>query len=336
MHIPFEPKWRTRYYALLERVFDSGFLSEGWAVREFEEQWSAQTGGLESVAVANCGLGLVCALEFFDVRGKEVIVPTNTFMATVRAIEKAGGLPVFADCSRDDLCLTLAEVQRLAGANTGAVVLVHIGGHLAFESQAIADWLKAKNIPLVEDCAHAHGASFHGQAGGSFGDVGVYSFFATKTMTLGEGGMLCTKRADVAEWARSYRNYGKFEYRVPGMNMRMNEVTAALGLVQLERLPGVLQWKRELASKFDAIFPNRVRFPEGMQSGFYKYIVFDTPLTEATGTVYEVLCHEICGVKASFPNAKWVSGHHGCPPIYYGWDGFDLPPEAMRERLLKS
>jgi dTDP-4-amino-4,6-dideoxygalactose transaminase len=334
MKIPFEPEYRERYYALLDELFDSNFLSEGPMVERFEGRFGACVGGLKATAVSNCGMGLLSVLEFVGVRGHEVIVPSNTFMATALAVRHAGADVVYADCNRKDLCLSLEDLKKRITRRTKAVILVHIGGHLAFQSQEIADFLAEQGIALIEDCAHAHGAHWNDKSAGSFGLAGVYSFYATKTMPLGEGGMVVTNSEDVDYWVRKYRNYGKFEYKIPGMNCRMNEVTAALGLVQMDRLPVILEWKRALAKKYDGIFENRVRFPQGMVSGYYKYIVFDTNVTEKTGAVFDRLCHEIEGIKTSLPHSEWIRDHHCCPPIYFGWDGADLSMEELSKRLI--
>jgi dTDP-4-amino-4,6-dideoxygalactose transaminase len=333
MKVVIDSRTRLRYFALLEEVFDSGFLSEGGMVRRFEEAFGAFTAIPECIAVANCGLGLQAVLEGLDVRGREVVVPTNTFMATPLAARKAGAEVVYADCGREDFCLSLKDLARRITPRTAAVVLVHVGGHIAFQSEAIAAFLAERGIPLVEDCAHAHGATWNGMAAGGFGVAGVYSFYATKTMPLGEGGIVVSRDPQLAAWVRDWRNYGKFAYRVPGTNARMNEVTAALGVAQLERLPEILAWKQALAARYDAVFPERLRLPAGMVSGYYKYIVFDVPLREATGKVFDPLCHEIEGRPGDFPGAAWVREHHACPPIWYGWDGAALPQEGLRERV---
>jgi dTDP-4-amino-4,6-dideoxygalactose transaminase len=212
--------------------------------------------------------------------------------------------------------------------------VVHIGGHIAFEIDDIAAYLKEREIPLIEDCAHAHGGLWRGRPAGSFGFGGAYSFYATKTMPLGEGGLAVTPHANVAAYLQKWRNYGKFEYQVQGFNARMNEVTAALGLVQLQRLPMILDWKKRLAAKYDRIFENRVVLPPGMESGYYKYIVFDEKLAEETGKVFGEPCHEIMKVDARLPNTEWVKARHACPPIYYGWDGAEESEAALAERLL--
>ncbi|MFH1140018.1 MAG: DegT/DnrJ/EryC1/StrS family aminotransferase [Pseudomonadota bacterium] len=336
MKLPFEPEYRRRYQALLEEIFEGDFLSEGAMVRKFEEDFARLAGpGLHAAAAANCGLGLLALLEFVGVEGREVIVPSNTFMATPLAAARAGAKVVFADCNREDLCLSLADLKKKVTPRVKAVVLVHIGGHLAFETEEIASWLEEREISLIEDCAHAHGGTWRGRAAGSFGIGGVYSFYATKTMPLGEGGMVVSRFPEAIEFFKKWRNYGKFDYQIKGFNARMNEVTAALGLVQLERLPRVLAWKRDLARKYDLIFENRVKLPPGMVSGYYKYIVFDAAPREQTGKVFGEPCHELSGLHLDLPNTAWVKDHHACPPIYYGWDGADLSPDELARRLLQ-
>ena len=110
-----------------------------------------------------------------------------------------------------------------------AAILVHVGGHLAFDSEQIAAYCRDNGIFLLEDCAHAHGADWDGGPPGSFGDAGVYSLYATKTVSSGEGGVLVSGNEDLIEYARKFRNYGKFDHQVDGLNFRMNEFTAALG-----------------------------------------------------------------------------------------------------------
>ena len=125
-----------------------------------------------------------------------------------------------------------------------AALLVHIGGHIAFDTLEIADYCRQNEIFLIEDCAHAHGASWNGRKAGTYGDAGVYSLYATKTISTGEGGVLVSSRPDLIEFARAFRNYGKPSYEVQGLNFRMSEFTAAIGLVQVQRLPEIVAWAR--------------------------------------------------------------------------------------------
>jgi dTDP-4-amino-4,6-dideoxygalactose transaminase len=322
-----------RYQELAGEVLQSGFLSEGEMTRRFEAGWERVT-GLPAAAVSSGGFALWALLETAGVRGHDVVVPTNTFMATVLAVELAGGRVRFADCSRRDLCLDLPSLAAAVTPATRAVVVVHIGGHLAFDIEAIAAWCAERRLALIEDCAHAHGATVHGAAGGTFGLGGAYSFYATKTLPLGEGGMVVSRDPEVIEQVRRFRNYGKPDHRVPGFHGRLSELQAALGVVQLEQLPGILAWKRALARRYDAIFSRRVELPAGCESGYYKYIVFDTELRERTGAVYADLCHTIRGETLELPEATWVATHHACPPIWYGYPGAELADDELRARLL--
>jgi dTDP-4-amino-4,6-dideoxygalactose transaminase len=251
MNLPFDDISRRVFNSLLDEMFDSNYWSDGPLTRRFEEEFSDFVKLPHGVALSSGGMALLGLLEYIGVLGAEVIVPTNTFMATPLAVKRAGGNVVFADCSKNDLCLSLNEVKRLTNMNTKAVIVVHIGGHIAFEIEEIAAFCKEKGLALIEDCAHAHGAMYNGKAAGSWGIGGAYSFYATKTMPTGEGGMVVTKDSGVAEWLKMWRNYGKkVESRCGkilitypfhnGFHARMPETTVALGIVQLQRLPEII------------------------------------------------------------------------------------------------
>src|SRR4051812_19821850 len=234
----------------------------------FEVAWAAWN-GLDAVALSGWTGGALAALEYAGVRGEAVLVPSNTFMATPLAVQAAGGRPVFVDCNRDDLCLSFADFEAKAERHRPrACVLVHIGGHLAFEAERIAAYCRDAGIFLLEDCAHAHGASWDGRRPGSFGDAGVYSLYATKTISTGEGGILVSRDDDLLDFARAFRDYGKPEHRVAGLNFRMSEFAAALGLVQVERLEEIVAWKNRVAREvLDPAHPARLALPDGMVSG---------------------------------------------------------------------
>ncbi len=343
MVIPFEEEYRKKFYELERQIFDSNFWSEGKMQRTFEEKFGDYV-RLGARAVASGGAALLAILEYIDVRGKDVIVPANTFWADARAVQMAGGNVIFADCNKEDLCLSLEDMKKKVTDETKAVIVVHIGGHIAFEIEEIANYCKERGIALVEDCAHVHGGWWNGKTGGHYGIAGVYSFYATKTMPLGDGGMVVSKDPELLKWVEKYRNYGKevidghVYYKLEnGFNCRINEFTAALGIVQMERLPMILEWKKSLAEKYDQIFENRVKLPDGMVSGYYKYIVFDTPLTQETGQVFGPgdLGDVIAKVEAAVPNSHWVTQHHKCAPIYFGYEHADKSVDELRETLLK-
>jgi perosamine synthetase len=315
--IGFDARDRGRLHELWDGVLDSGRWSEGDLTARFERAW-AQHNGLGAVATASWTGGALAALEWARVRGRPVVVPSNTFAATPLAVAAAGGTPVFGDCRRDDLCLSVGEVERLVDRHDpAAVFLVHIGGHIAFDVPAIAQLCRDRGVVLIEDCAHAHGAIWDGRRPGTFGDAGIYSFYATKTVSTGEGGVLVSPHEELLEFARSYRNYAKPDYDGPGLNFRMSEFTAAIGIVQVERLDEIVAWKNAIArTQLDALHPARIMLPDGMISGLYKYIVFDR-LERSTGRVYDAPCHRLFGSGDELPNSDWVAANHSCVPLYY-------------------
>lgn len=303
--------------AAWEEILRSERWSEGPYTERFEADWG-RLHSLESVATSSWSGAALAALNFIGVEGETVLCPSNTFMATPLSVQQAGGRVEFVDCNRSDLCVSYEDFVRKAEAvRPKAAWVVHIGGHIAFEIEKIASYAQEHGIRLLEDCAHAHGAEWNGKKPGSWGEAGVYSFYATKTISTGEGGMLVTRNPKLAAFARSHRNYGKPDYAAEGLNFRMSEFTAALGVIQTRRLPEIAAWKQAYAREvLDPRHPNRVRFPDGMLSGYYKYIVFDET-SPSTGKVYETPCHQLMKQALSLPNTEWVARHHWCAPIYY-------------------
>jgi perosamine synthetase len=326
--IGFDHRDRERLHALWEEILDTDRWTQGEMTRRFEEAWAAWN-GLGSVATSGWTGAAMAALTYAGVHGEAVLCPSNTFMATPLAIVNAGARPVFVDCNRQDLCASLESFEAaLRRHRPKAAFLVHIGGHIAFDVDAIADLCRSEGVFLIEDCAHAHGAQWRGKRPGSWGDAGVWSFYATKTISTGEGGMLVSRHVDLLEYARAYIDYGKPSHEVPGLNFRMSEFTAALGLVQVERLEEIVAWKNAVAREIlDPAHPSRLELPNGMVSGFYKYIVFD-PIERSTGKVYDQPCHRIMGTGDDLPDSDWVALHHWCVPLYYRPAG-----EAQPSRL---
>jgi perosamine synthetase len=315
--IGFDHRDRALLHGLWDRVLDSERWSEGELTSEFEREWSAWN-HLDAVAFNGWTGAALAALEWAGVRGETVLCPSNTFMATPLAAISAGANVEFVDCNRDDLCMSFEDLERKVREHKPrAVFLVHIGGHLAFQSDQIAELCRSEGIILLEDCAHAHGAGWNGRRPGTWGDAGIWSFAPTKTISTGEGGMLVSANPEVIEFARAFRNYGKPDYAVHGLNFRLNEFTAAIGLVQTARLDEITTWKNEAArTHLDPLYGSRLQLPDGMTSGFYKYIVFE-PIERSTGKVYDEPCHRVLGKAVDLPNSDWVAENHWCVPFYY-------------------
>jgi dTDP-4-amino-4,6-dideoxygalactose transaminase len=315
--IGFDDRDRERLHALIDQVLDSNRWTEADLTARFEQAWESHN-GLPAVALSNWAGGALAALDFAGVSGETVLCPSNTFMATPLAAIRAGARVEFVDCNREDLCMSFTDFEAKAERHKPkAAILVHIGGHIAFDAAKIAEYCAQNGIFLLEDCAHAHGASWNGDRPGTYGDAGVYSLYATKTISTGEGGVLVSKHDELIQHARAFRNYGKPGYEIEGLNFRMSEFTAALGVLQIERLPEIVAWKNQVACEhLDALYPSRLELPDGMTSGLYKYIVFDW-LERSTGRVYDEPCHRIMGHQVDLPNTDWVARNHSCVPLYY-------------------
>lgn len=306
-------RWRS--------VLRSNKWSHGDQLEEFEFEW-ASWNRLPAVAFNNWAGAALATLDFFDVRGRTVLCPSNTFLATPRAAQLSGAEVVFYDCNKHDLCGSFDDFVAKAEATRPAVAfVVHIGGHIAFDIHRIAAYCRDKGIRLIEDCAHAVGADWYGEKPGSFGDAGLFSLYATKTISTAEGGVAVSRHEDLIKHIRSYRDYGRGSgYRIKSLNHRMDEFHAAFGLVQIRRMPEIVSWKQAYAREvLDPVYADRVRLPDGMTSGYYKYIVFE-PITATTGKVYENPCHRLMKMDADLPNTDWIANNHWCVPIYYPRD----------------
>ena len=241
--IGFEDKDRKKLHACWDEIINSHNWSEGKFTKLFEEKWS-EYNSLHSVAFSSWGGAALAALEYYDIINKTVLCPANTFMATPLSAIKMGNKVEFVDCNKEDLCLSYSDLKyKIDLYNPAAVWVVHIGGHIAFEIEKIAQLCREREIILLEDCAHAHGSSWNGKKPGGWGNAGVYSFYATKTISTGEGGMLVSANEDLIRYSKAYRNYGKFDYKVEGLNYRMNEFIAAIGCIQTDRLDDIVNWK---------------------------------------------------------------------------------------------
>jgi len=315
--IGFDQRDRALLHDLWDGVLDSERWSEGAMVEAFETAWSTWN-DLPAVSFSSWTGAALAALEFAGVRDQVVLCPSNTFMATPLAALAAGARVEFVDCRRDDLCVSFADFERLAALHKPkAAFVVHIGGHIAFEIEEIAAFCREEEIFLIEDCAHAHGAAWNGRRAGTWGDAGVWSFAPTKTISTGEGGILVSAQPELVDFGRAFRNYGKPDHAIAGLNFRMNEFTAALGLVETGRLDEITAWKNATArEQLDDRYPRRLQLPEGMISGLYKYIVFES-IEQSTGKVYDMPCHRVLGHPVDLPNTDWVAANHWCVPLYY-------------------
>jgi perosamine synthetase len=246
---------RDSILAEIEALLATGQLSAGYNVERFEEEFARHVGARHAVAASSGTIALELILLALGVRGRTVIVPANTNFATFIAAWRSGARVVLADVDPDTLAPSRSDLSTAAEPDTAAVLLVHMGGMITHDVPDIVEWCLHNNIALVEDAAHAHGSYRGGRHAGTFGVAGAFSFFATKVMTTGEGGMVVTDDPDLAAEVRLYRNLGKADAWVShhmrmGTNGRMSELTAVLGRNQLARLDEYVQARRGVAEAY--------------------------------------------------------------------------------------
>jgi dTDP-4-amino-4,6-dideoxygalactose transaminase len=273
--------------------------------RQFEREFAAWSRTDYAIALANGTLALDLALQGLGIGsaygGKptdEVVVTPRTFIASISCVVNAGARPVFADVNRNSGLITSETIESVLTENTRAIIPVHLAGWPC-DMDAIMRLAKDRNLKVIEDCAQAHGASFHGQPVGSMGDVGAWSFCQDKIMTTGgEGGMVTCNDQDL--WSRmwSYKDHGKswdavynrehppgFRWVVEsfGTNWRMLEIQAAIGRIQLRRMPEWTARRTAIAMRLAEVladFPSSVRVPlpgEGFTHAYYRLYAYVRP-----------------------------------------------------------
>jgi len=234
-------------FAAVKDVLASGMLAQGARVKAFEEAFARDIGRKHGIAVANGTAALhVAFLAHGLASGMEVVMPSLTFFATASTVVLCGAKPVFVDVDRNAYNMDPSKVAAAITRKTAAIMPVHLYGQTA-EMDPILEAAKPRGIPVIEDAAQAAGAEYHGKKAGNLGDTACFSFYPTKNMTTGEGGIIVTDDDEVASKARLLRDHGqvaKYEHAIIGFNYRMTEIAAAIGLVQLKKLDGWVKRRR--------------------------------------------------------------------------------------------
>ena len=285
-------------------VLRGGLLGEGRRVAELEEQWAARVGVRQAVAVNSGTVALGSILTGLGIGpGDEVITVSHTFVATANAILSAGAIPVFIDIEPDTYLIDAKRIEAAITPRTTAVVPVHLFGLPADMDmiQAIAD---RHGLVVVEDACQAPGARFRGHAVGSFGH-GAFSLGPTSNLTAGEGGLVTTNDAHLAAWIRTYRNHGirnASPAELLGRNLRLTDLAAAIGLVQLAKLGRNIARRQATARAYDDAFvglPVRTPIsPVGRSHVFDRYVLHIGPARDA---VVASLVAEGIAAEAPYP-----------------------------------
>ncbi|MFA9427733.1 DegT/DnrJ/EryC1/StrS family aminotransferase [Natronorubrum sp. A-ect3] len=317
----------------VQSVLESGMLADGPEVRAFEESFAAYCGADRAVATSNGTTALHTALEAVGLEeGDAVITSPFSFVASANAIRLAGGKPVFADIDPETYTLDPADVERILAKrdDIAGLVPVHLYG-LAADMDSLCAIADDHDLFVVEDACQAHGAAIDGDRVGALGDAACFSFYPTKNMTTGEGGMVTTNRDDVADRAASFVNHGRdvgdggsYEHVALGHNYRLTSLAAAIGRAQLERLPEFNRARRTHAAYYDdqldSLPLETPTEPAGYRHVYHQYTV-RTENREAlaatlddhnvdTGVYYETPIHQqpayetVSTAAATLPNAE--------------------------------
>ena len=335
-------------------VLKSGYLTMGQKVAQFEKMFADFTGTRYAIGTNSGTSSLETILRAIGIEGNTVVVPSNTFVASAIAVIHAGGRVIFADCHKDNLQLDPQDLRRKIRSDTRAVMLVHIGGIITPAFDEIKSICDEKGIFLVEDAAHAHGATIDGKKAGSLGVAGSFSFYPTKVLTTGEGGIITTDDDNVRQKAVSLRDHGRSSldaniHTEIGYNWRFSELHALLGLQQMGKVAAILTERRKIARMYDRKLEGmkgirKLEIPPNISPSYYKYIVFlgekfnrdkikrklkEKHSVSLTGEVYAHPCHsqpvfkKYPSVVANdpsdiFPQTEYISQRHICLPLYLG------------------
>ena len=322
------------------------FLSMHKYGAEFERKFAESIDIKHGVGCSSGTAALELICRALNVSGKEVILPSNTFVASANAILNAGGIPVFADCN-DNLCMDAEDAIKRITLNTAAIMQVHIGGVVSRSTLILQKICKERGLHLIEDAAQAHGSGLNGIKAGAFGVAAGFSFFSTKVMTTGEGGMVTTNDATLAEKMKSLREFGKVKkdiynnyYTAIGYNWRLPEIASLMGIRQLAMLNEFVTRRQELAKIYDDELTDcsdiSIVDPiEKKNHNYFKYIVIlknhdrvvihkamEANDIQPSGYIYELPLHRQPifseSNDLSLPKTEYYCAHHLCLPIFYG------------------
>ena len=279
MEIPFiKIPWRSDYLELIERVFQSGIYVEGRYTREFESRFSKFIGVKHAVAVNNGTSALFLILKAIGIgEGDKVIVPSFTFISTVSQILLLGAIPIFVDIDPFTYTIDIEDFKEKYDKDIKAVIVVHTFGHPA-DMDLILEYRDKYGFYLIEDACQAHGSLYKRRKVGGIGDVGFFSFYPTKNMTVyGEGGMIVSNNEELIEEIRLLKNHGLKDRDLVvklGYNMNFNEIQAILGLESLKMLNSYNERRREIASMYDDELSEYVQIPVEASYAYHIYHLY--------------------------------------------------------------
>lgn len=309
-----EPDLNGNEKKYLNECIDSGWISsEGPFVERFERAFSSYVGRSFGIAVCNGSAALEVALLAMDFEeGDEVIVPSFTIISCISAILRVKAVPVLVDSDGETWNMDVSKIAEKITSRTKAIMVVHTYG-LPVDMDAIMSISEAYGLRIIEDAAEMHGQKYRNIPCGAFGDVSIFSFYANKVLTTGEGGMILTNNPDIAEKCKSIRNLcfskeQRFVHDRLGFNFRLTNVQAAIGLAQLERIERFLDRKREIGMKYTKCLSlsSNLQLP-----------LATTPYAENMYWVYGVVLKKSYPLDSKFVMAELQRRGIGTRPFFY-------------------
>ena len=284
------PTLGTEEIKAVSEVIASGHIAEGAIVQEFEQKFADYLNVKQAVAANSGTSALHLALLALEVGpGDEVIIPSYVCCALLNAVNYTGATAVLADICPNTYNLDAADVKKRLSSRTRAIIVPHL-----FGMAADLDPLLALDVPIIEDCAQAVGAVYNQRPVGTFGVAAIYSFYATKVITTGEGGMVVCNVKDIAERIRDLKTYDqKDDYKIR-FNYKMTDIQAALGIVQLERLDSILRRRKAIAEQYTRAFKalDLNLPPDDSGHIFFRYVI---GLNTDSRSGIEALAHKSIG-----------------------------------------
>lgn len=325
------------------KILLSGNLTNGKFIKRFEDKFSNLHKSKYAIACSSGGSALEIIFKSLNLRDKEVLVPSNTFIATYNAIKFSGAKPILVDTKKDSLLVSLNEIKKKVTKKTKCVCIVHIGAHIPPDIIEIKKFCKKNNLFLVEDCAHATLSKLNNIYAGNYGDAAAFSFFATKSITSAEGGMILSnnnrlhlKMKSMTTYGMS-RSYGNYDYKYFSSNYRMNEFEAVLGYHFLNNFSQYKIEKEKIKNMYDKYLSKKlIKFRTETNSNLYKYICIlkNSKLKEKiinylkknkiylSGDVYSKPLHKYKIIKkennVNLKNSLDICNRHICLPMYLG------------------
>ena len=348
----------SQYQEDIATILRSGYLTMGNFTSKFENEFSLWNESFYSIATNSGTSSLEIPLRCLSVTGKVVLCPSNTFMATPIAIIHAGARVQFVDSMIENLQISYEHLRHIVENNNkndiAALIVVHIAGIISPDFWKIKKLCDNYNIKIIEDAAHAHGALLDNQKAGNLAYAGSFSFYPTKVLFAGEGGMITTSNKECYDKSIVLREHGKADHRFNihtefGYNWRISEFNSLLGLMQVRKAESILCDRRLIASYYDKLLEGvngikKINIPLNVISSYYKYVCYlDSKINREdlkemlyknynislTGEVYSTPCHSqpvfikypetlIKELEVSFENTEFISKNHICLPLYPG------------------